>query len=149
MSGRDDWDELLNEARERLREQEEDDPNSELGDEMTPEPGAHFQGRWRGEGKMTTKERGLIPVFLVWGRGNDEPGFLYAHSKLVDEVAAERPQVGDEVLVLRGETKAFEKNGEQRSVYPYVLRKRECSDPLPALGEPGQDQPADEDALPY
>jgi hypothetical protein len=131
----DGWDQLLNEARERLSEQEGENPNNELGDEMTPEPDQHFAGRWRGEGKMFTKGRGEISVYLVWSR-NDEPGFLYQHSRLVQEVDAEQPQVGDEVLVLRGPTRTFEKDGEERTIYPYVLRKRECARPLPnAAGE--------------
>jgi hypothetical protein len=138
VSATDGWDELLGEARERLA-QEEDNPNTELGDSSTPEPQQHFAGRWRGQGTMVTKGRGEIPVYLVWDR-DDRPGFLYAHSRLVQEVEAEQPAVGDEVIVLRGPTRTFEtKDGEERTIYPYILRKRACSKPLPAAIDERQD----------
>jgi len=131
-----DWDELLTEANERLAEQEGDDPNAELGDEMTPEPGTAFKGRWRSsEGKMQTKGRGVVDVYLVWDT-DDQPGFLYQHSRLVQEVEAEQPESGDWVLILRGATQQYEKDGEERQIYPYVLRKRACSNPLPSGGSP-------------
>jgi hypothetical protein len=124
------WDDLLEQARERLSEQQEaGDVNASLGEDMTPEPGDHFAGRWRGEGQMATK-RGTIGVYLVWNRDN-AAGFLYQHARLVQEVDAERPEIGDRVLVLRGETEEFEKDGETRKVFPYVLRREPCSDPLP------------------
>jgi hypothetical protein len=148
MSGRDDWDGLLDEARQALREQEEN-PNSDLGDEMTPASGDALMGRWRGDGQMQTK-RGLVDVYLVWDRDGD-PGFLYQHTRLVQEVDAEQPQVGDQVLILRGEAETYEQNGEEREVYPYVLRKRPCSDPLP--GQPELEQKATQqsadDEFPY
>jgi hypothetical protein len=155
MSGHNGWDELLNEAQERMREQEDENPNSELGDEMTPAPEAHFAGRWRGDGKMQTKQ-GTRDVFLVWDR-NDEPGFLYAHSGLVDEVTTEKPDIGDRVLVLRGPTRTWEKDGEEREYFPYVLRKQVCPDPLPgqpALEQPDTDEPKgtqldDDDEFPF
>jgi hypothetical protein len=56
---------------------------------------------------------------------------LYRHTRLVQEVDAEKPKVGDRVLVLRGETETFEKDGQQRTIYPYVLRRQQCDDPLP------------------
>jgi hypothetical protein len=127
----DTFDELLAEARERLREQQEaGDANASLGDEMTPSPEKHFAGRWRGEGRMVTQDRGTVDVYLVWDR-DGKPGFLYRHARLVQEVDAERPEVGDRVLVLRGETEEFEKDGEIRKVFPYALRREPCSDPLP------------------
>jgi hypothetical protein len=141
-----DWDTMLNEARDRLREQEDD--NAQLGDAMTPEPGEHFQGRWRGAGTMVTKERGLVDVYLVWS-ADGEPGFLYRHARLVQEVEAERPEVGDQVLVLRGEAQEFEKDGRTQTIYPYVLRRRPCADPLPgAAAELANGGPEDDD-LPF
>lgn len=135
MSGTD-WNELLAEAQEELRAQEE--VNSDLGDEFTPQPESYFMGRWRGSGKMQTKERGEVDVYLVWHRDGDRPGFLYQHARLVQEVEAKRPQVGDRVLVLRGPTETFEKDGEARSIFPYVLRLQECGDPLPGETTPPQ-----------
>jgi hypothetical protein len=141
------FDDLLREAEEVLRGREDDDPNAELGDDATPEPEAHFVGRWRGTGTMVTK-RGTVDVYLVWDRDN-KPGFLYQHAKLVQEVETEDPQIGDEVLVLRGPTREFEKGGELRKTYPYVLRKRSCSDPLPPW--PGKAPSTDEvdDDIPF
>jgi hypothetical protein len=147
------FDDLLREAQEMLRERADDDPNAALGDDMTPEPEQHFMGRWRGDGQMITKERGTIAVYLVWDRDGN-PGFLYQTAKLVQEVETEQPQVGDEVLVLRGATREFEtKGGELRKTFPYVLRKRECSDPLPetpaALPEAASGKPAADDDIPF
>jgi hypothetical protein len=127
MSG-DSWDDLLAEARQALADQK--DVNSELGDDMSPQPEQHFAGRWRGSGVMVTKERGTVGVYLVWDR-DGKPGFLYQHAGLIAEVDAEQPQLGDEVLVLRGETREFEKDGETRRSFPYVLRRRPSSEPLP------------------
>lgn len=136
-----DWDELLEQARARLTEQQEaGDVNASLGEEMTPEPGGHLAGRWRGKGQMATK-RGTIDVYLVWNR-DGAPGFLYQSARLVREVDAERPEVGDRVLVLRGETEEFEKDGETHQVFPYVLRREPCSDPLP-------DGTAADDGIPF
>lgn len=129
MSG--DWEEMLREAQERLAAMEGGGGNADLGEAMTPEPEDHFAGRWRGVGQMQTRH-GERDVYLVWRAGDDAPGFLYQHARLVVEVDLERPDVGDEVLILRGPTEYFEKAGEQRTVFPYVLRKRPCSDPPPA-----------------
>jgi hypothetical protein len=147
------WDDMLDEAREELRRQEEENPNAELGDAMTPEPESHFQGRWRGVGPMQTKS-GLRHVFLVWRHGDDAPGFLYQHTQLVVQVEEQRPEVGDEVLVLRGPTREYEtKDGESRSTFPYVLRKRPCSDPLPTgpaeLEETSGGMLGDNEELPF
>jgi hypothetical protein len=145
-----DWQQLLDEAQQAMREQQ-DNPNDTLGDDMTPQPDEHFMGRWRGDdGVMVTRERGTIDVYLVWDR-DGKPGFLYRHARLVQEVDAERPQVGDRVLVLRGPAETFEKNGEQRTVYPYVLRRQPCDDPLPeqAVAVAAGDQPAGDDDIPF
>jgi hypothetical protein len=55
-------------------------------------------------------------------------------------------------LILRGPTKFYEKDGEERSYYPYVLRARPCADPLPT--EPVEEsttteQPDDLDDPPW
>lgn len=138
------WDELLAEARQALSAQH--DMNSDLGDDMTPAPEASFMGRWRNDALKMTTSRGVVDVYGVWDR-DGKPGFLYRHTRLVDEVDAQKPQIGDQVLVLRGADEEYEKAGETRTVYPYVLRKRACDDPLPdqpALGA-GSGAAADED----
>lgn len=149
--GFDNLDGLVAEAKAALREQE-DDPNTGLGDDMTPAPEAYFRGRWRGTGAMQTK-RGLTGVYLVWDT-DGKPGFLYQHARLVQQVDEQEPQIGDLVVVLRGEARAFERDGEARQTYPYVLRKRECSDPLPVSGEAGELEAQtgggpDDDDLPF
>src|SRR5262249_28261803 len=103
MSAGDWWDDTLADAKKALAEKQEQDRsgNSELGDEMTPAEEDYFAGNWRGVGKMHTKDRGEIDVSLVSDKAG-RPGFLYQSAGLVEEVNAEKPQVGDEVLVLRG-----------------------------------------------
>jgi hypothetical protein len=148
----DSWDELLNEAREALQEQQDENPNADAGDDMTPPEEGHFMGRWRGAGKLQTKERGLVDVFLVWDR-DDNRGFLWASTRLVQEVKAEQPQVGDRVLVLRGPTETFEKDGEARKVFPFVLRRQACADPLPEQPAAPQvaagEEPASDEDIPF
>jgi hypothetical protein len=148
MSG-DDWDQLLVDAREALREQQEaGDVNASLGENVTPLPGDHFAGRWRGDGQMATKQ-GTIDVYLVWSQ-TGAPGFLYQHTRLVQEVEADRPEFGDRVLVLRGETEEFEKDGEIREIFPYVLRREPCQDPLPTEAPAAAAAVTeDEDELPF
>jgi hypothetical protein len=127
----DGWDELLADARKALQEQEE--INSELGDDMTPAPETHFMGRWRGITVMQTK-RGPRDVYGVWDR-DGKAGFIYQHARLVQEVDAEQPQVGDRVLILRGADETYEKDGQQQTAFAYVLRRQECSDPLPETAQ--------------
>jgi hypothetical protein len=144
MSG-DSFDELLREAEEALRERQEHEPNVGIGDDMSPGAGEHLRARWRGDGEMATKERGVIPVYLVWDV-DGRPGFVYQHSQLVQEVEAERPQVGDEVVIVRGEDRHFTtKGGEERTVFPYVLKRRECADPLPGATAELPEAASDED----
>lgn len=150
MTAGDSWDKLLAEAHEKLAGQQGQGRggNVELGDEATPAEGEHFAGRWRGEGRMTTKV-GERDVFLVWDR-DGRPGFLYRHARLVLEVDAEKPQVGDEVLVLRGPTEHFTtKDGEAREIFPYVLRRRPCADPLPGEPPPIAAEPVDDQDIPF
>jgi hypothetical protein len=130
------WDELLDQARAALDEQGA--ANKELGDDMTPEPGEHVTGRWRGVGQMQTK-RGPVDVYLLWARDNSR-GFVYQHARLVQEVDTEQPRVGDRVLILRGESETFEKDGQERTIYPYVLRRQEYDEPLPEQAD-GEDIP--------
>jgi hypothetical protein len=123
----DDWDELLAEAQSALDKQ--GTASDELGEDLTPEPGQHVAGRWRGVGSMQTK-RGLVDVYLVWDKDGGR-GFLYQHARLRQEVEEQQPQLGDRVLVLRGQTETFEKDGQERTIYPYVLRRQPCDEPLP------------------
>jgi hypothetical protein len=143
----DTFEELLAAARKSLAEQQDGaGGNDELGEDQTPDENGYFAGRWRGEGQMTTRRGDAVRVFLVWDRAG-APGFLYAHARLVAEVDAERPQVGDDVVVLRGEDEHFEKDGQQRTIFPYVLRKQACGDPLP--GPPAEAGGGADDDIPF
>jgi hypothetical protein len=139
--GDDGWAELLDEARQELTRQEEENPNADLGEDMTPAEDSYVQGRWRGLGEMQTKE-GKRTVALVWRAGDNAPGFLYGHAQLLAQVDELQPELGDEVLALRGPTQYYEKQGEERKTYPYALRKRPCADPLPGTSGGESDEPA-------
>jgi hypothetical protein len=144
------WDELLGEAHQELARQEEENPNADIGEDMTPSEESHVQVRWRGLGEMQTRE-GKRTVALVWRAGDNAPGFLYGHTQLLAQVDEVQPEIGDEVLVLRGATRYFEKQGEERKTYPYAVRKRSCADPLPGdqqLEPPKNDETPDEE-LPF
>jgi hypothetical protein len=131
------WEELLAEAAERLSEQEERDIG-EAGDQIEfSDDSPHFMGRWRGIGQLETK-RGPVDVYLLWDTIG-ERRFAFQHSQLVREIEEADPKIGDEVLILRGAPRSFEKDGEQRTVYPYAVRSRPCFEPLPGGGVPGDD----------
>jgi len=139
MSG-DSWAEMLGEAQQRLSEQEEHEVG-ELGESIDFAADPQFRGRWRGVGQLETK-RGPTDVYLLWDLTGARR-FAFAQAGLVREIDEVRPGIGDEVLILRGPARAFEKDGEQRSFFPYAVRTRACSDPLPeaAAAVPDDDIP--------
>jgi hypothetical protein len=138
-------DDLLEDARARLHELEEADDGHELGDRIALAPGEHFGGRWRGEAVMRTKEGDTFPVFALWD-ADGRPRFHYKNAALVIEVDESRPEVGDEIVIVRGEDREFEAQGEQRRMHRYAVRAKPSSEPLPgqaaapAQGELGQDE---------
>jgi hypothetical protein len=138
------WDALVAEAQQRLRDQDEENQNDDLGDAMRPEPEEYVQGRWRGTGVLHGKERDS-DVYLIWDR-EGRRGFLWQDAGLVKEVERENPQVGDEFVVLRGPTHEFEQDGEQRKKYPYALTCRPSTEPLP---EPVPGTAPTDDDLPF
>jgi hypothetical protein len=125
-----DTDELLEQAQARLRELEEQDDGDELGDRVELAPSEHFRGRWRGEAVMRTKEGDTFPVFALWD-ADGKPRFHYKNAALLVEVDESRPGIGDEIVIVRGEDREYEAQGEE---------------PLPgqaappAQGELGQDE---------
>jgi hypothetical protein len=144
VSGADD---LLKQARERLRELEETEPD-ELGQRVELAVGDYFQGRWRGEGTMKTKEGDTFPVYLLWDR-EGKARFHYRNAALVDEIDAAQPSIGDEIVIVRGEDREYEVEGETRRAYRYAAKVQPSSAPLPALA-PGGDQPAlRDDDIPF
>jgi hypothetical protein len=136
-------DDLLEQARARLRELEENGDGDELGDRVELAIGDYFQGRYRGEVFMRTKEGDELPVVALW----DDAGrnrFHYRNAALVAELDAARPDVGDEIVIVRGEDVSFEKGGEQRTMHRFAIRTRPSSEPLP-----GNAQLSDGDELPF
>jgi hypothetical protein len=130
-------DDLLEQARARLRELEEQDTGDELGERVALAPGDYFRGRFRGEATMVNKEGERIPVVALW----DLDGrllFHYRNASLVAELDASRPEIGDEIVIVRGEDVEFEAQGGQRTMHRYAVRVRPSTEPLP--GEAAQDE---------
>lgn len=126
-------DDLLQEAKERLQQQEDEDQvGDDLGDQIELGVGEHFHGRWRGDdGTMQTRD-GAVSVYLLWDQDGGRH-FHYKNARLVQEIDDLRPTVGDEVLILRGPDVEFTaKGGETRTMYRFAVRARPCPDPLPA-----------------
>jgi hypothetical protein len=144
-------DELLEQARARLKELEEQESNGdELGDRVELAPGDYFIGRWRGEGQMHTKGGDAFDVYLFWDV-DDRHRFHYRNAALVSEVDESSPGVGDEIVIVRGEDVDFESQGEKRTMHRYAVRVRPSPDPLPGgAAEPASPaaEPAD-DELPF
>jgi hypothetical protein len=132
MSERDD---LLTEARRRLQEIEKEDENGgELGERIDLNELESFVGRWRGEGTMRSKEGDSFDVYLLW----DEEGqrrFHYRNARLVWEIDAAKPSIGDEIAIVRGTD--LPAQGDFNPTQRFAVRTRSCSDPLPE-GHPRQ-----------
>jgi hypothetical protein len=138
-------DELLEQARARLRELEElGAEGDELGDRVEIAVGDFFKGRVRGEATMRTKEGEEITVLALW----DEQGskrFHYLNAALVAELDAVKPEVGDTIVIARGEDRQFEtKDGELRTMKRFAISTRSNPDPLP-----GNDQLGNGEELPF
>jgi hypothetical protein len=137
-------DELLEQARARLRELEElSDEAGELGERVALLPGDHFRGRWRSDGlEMRTKEGETLLVYGLWDEGGKRR-FHYQNAALIVEVEAARPAVGDEVVIVRGEDRSFETQDELRTMHRYAVSSKPCPEPLPeeAGGHDGEDFP--------
>jgi hypothetical protein len=130
-----DWDELLGEARDRLEELEAGTGDGALGEAVTLGENEHFQGRWRGEGTLQTRN-GTRGVYLVW-HPDGSLGLLFQHSRLVQEIDEVQPAIGDDVLVLRGADLMWEtRDGDERTVFTYSVVARPSDDPLPGSGKP-------------
>ena len=143
----DDADALLAEARQRLQELEAIEPD-ELGERVDLEPGGHFVGRWRGEATMRTKGGEAVSVYALWDQ-DGKPRFAYKHAALVAEIEENRPEIGDEIVIVRGEDREFEAQGEQRRMYRYAARVRPSSEPLPGQAAPTRSQLAADEDLPF
>jgi hypothetical protein len=124
-------DDLLEQTRARLRELEEQSRDSEeLGDRVELAPGDYFRGRYRGEATMRTKGGDEITVVAVWD-GDGKNRFHYENAGLRAELDAARPDVGDEIVIVRGQDVEFEKDGETRTMHRFAVRTKPSADPLP------------------
>jgi hypothetical protein len=133
-TAREGWEELLSEARARLTEPE-GQGGGELGDRVELDEGEHFLGRWRGTGVMNTRAGEQLEVFTLWDQ-DDRPRFHYRNTNLVEEIAAANPSIGDEIVIVRGNDVAFEKQGERRTMKRFAVRARPSTKPLPAGAQP-------------
>jgi hypothetical protein len=144
-------DDLLEQARARLRELEEQaDTGDELGERITLEPGQHFLGRYRGEVEMRTRDGETIAVLGFW----DQEGrkrFHYKTAGLVMEFDADPVAIGDDVVLVRGEDREFEAQGELRTMHRFAVRSKSSPDPLPgdAAESPSSGQLADDEEFPF
>src|SRR5262245_15405443 len=128
------WGDLLAEAQSRLEGLDSGAGGGLLGEAVVLGEYEHFQGRWRGEGTMQTRD-GARNVYLVW-HTDGSPAFLYQHARLAAEIDEVLPSVGDTIVVLRGQDVTWEtRDGEQRTVFAYSVVSRPCDDPLPGTGE--------------
>jgi hypothetical protein len=128
-------DDLLEQTRARLRELEEQSRDSdELGDRVELAPGDYFRGRYRGETTMRTKDGEEITVVALWDVGGKHR-FHYQNAGLISELDAAKPDVGDEIVIVRGQDVAFEKGGETRTMHRYAVRTKPSAAPLPGGAE--------------
>jgi hypothetical protein len=88
---------------------------------------------------MRTKEGEAILVFALWDT-DGRHRFHYRNAALVTEIDASRPDVGDEIVIVRGEDVEFEKAGETRTMHRYAVRVKPSPDPLPG-GASDHDEP--------
>jgi hypothetical protein len=147
----DDTDDLLDQARQRLEELEEEGEADDLGERVELDELDTFLGRWRGEGVMRTKERGSVDVYLLWDRDGAKR-FHYRNTRLVWEIEDLKPQIGDEIAIVRGED--LEAQGDRNPTQRYAVKIRPCSDPLPGEEPKGElsakgGQLADDEELPF
>jgi hypothetical protein len=132
-------DELLAEARQRLAELEEKQAGDvDWGEKLDLQPGASFRGRYRGETTGTSKDGGEFGLVLLWGP-DGEHRFTFVTAALRSELDTVRPDVGDEIVVVRGDDRAFEVNGEPRTMHRYAVAARPSEAALP--GDPPVQDP--------
>lgn len=144
------WDDLIKEAQAHLAEQEagEQEASAELGAIVDLDEHGVFTGRWRGAGKAWTK-RGEVDVFLLWD-GDGARRFIWPKMRLQREIDELQPNVGDEIVIVRGvdiPSSDPDRNPTQR----YAVRVRPSEEPLPEevpaskLPAAGASESADDD----
>jgi hypothetical protein len=135
MSG--DWEELLAQAKRRLAEQEagEQEASAELGEVVELDEQEAFTGRYRGSGQTPTK-RGVVDVVLLWDDTGAER-FIWPKTRLQWELDELQPNVGDEIVIVRG-TDIPSSDPDRNPTQRFAVMVRAGDDPLP-------DQPAEDD----
>lgn len=119
---------------ERAKQNATERDDSEWGYRLVLDPGATFEGRWRGETLWTGGEYGEQRIFLLYDR---DGAYCYLGSKarLARKVDSLAPQPGDDVAIFRGDDEFS--NG--RTIHTYGLAVEANSEPLPeAPAEPVQ-----------
>lgn len=123
----------MGELLDRAKQAAEEAPDNDWGYRLDLDPGAGWEGRWRGEDVRRGGDFGDQRVFLMW----DREGFrchIYARSRLARSVDAVAPVEGDSVAIFRGPDEFS--NG--RTIYAYGIAAEPNDDPLPVEpeGEP-------------
>jgi hypothetical protein len=161
----DENDDLLAEALKELRrlEQQAEETGAELGDEIELGVKEHFRGRVRGRTTVAVKDKRTgetrpTVAFLFWDRHGAER-FLWESADLVEKMDAAQWEMGDEIIIVRGNDRKFTFKGEPRRKKLYSVKVRPCPDPLPGTvplppsepppGPPASDQLGDSDELPF
>jgi hypothetical protein len=111
---------------ERAQANASERDDSEWGYKLTLDPGATFEGRWRGETMATGGEYGNQRVFLFWDR-DGALCFMYGKARLARKVDSQLPAEGDSVAVFRGDDEFS--NG--RTIHTYGLAVEPSTEPLP------------------
>jgi hypothetical protein len=138
-------DELLAEARKRLGELEEKAAGElDWGDKLDLEPGDSFHGRFRGESTGRGKDGGEFGLVLFWDH-DGKHRFTFVTAALRAELDTVRANVGDEIVVVRGDDRAFEVHGEPRTMHRYAVATRPSDAPLPDESAP----PDLDDGIPF
>lgn len=139
MSG-DGWQELLAEAKDRLAAQEIEDQeaSAELGEVVELDEQEAFTGRFRGFGQTHTK-RGVVDVVLLW---NDTSAkrFMWPKTRLQWELDELRPNVGDEIAIVRG-ADIPNSDPDRSPMQRFAVRVRPCDEPLPGENAADDDLP--------
>lgn len=136
-------DDLLEEARHRLRELELGDTDeTDFGERVELAPQDVFRGRWRGTATMRTKN-GPAEVGLLWD-SDGQPCFIFKPTRLTWELDDAKAEVGDEIAIVRGgdlPSKDPHRNPTQR----FAVRVRPSNEQLPG----GREQASLDDDVPF
>lgn len=118
---------------DRARQSAAEHDDSDWGYALTIDPGATWEGRWRGETMRTGGEYGDQRIFLLYDR-DGALCYIGAKSRLARKVDALLPTEGDNVAIFRGDDEY--RNG--RTIHAYGIAVEPNSEALPEPPEAGQ-----------